>query len=646
MISLDQLLKLAGNLPLDKLSQYLSLDKLTGALQLDKLAENASAKAEELKHRERMSSVDTAWLRMDTPTNLMMIVGVMMFDGVIDAARFKRTLEARLLRYARFRQRVDQDPSGAYWVDDLNFDIDNHVQVVNLPVPGGKEALEQYVASLSSQALDANKPLWQMTLVQSYHGDGVAGCAVIIRIHHCIADGISLIGVMYSLTDSEADAPESGVEPEALRRARERKAARAGAGERDFLSSLFEPLGTAATKTMAMYGDIWNKSIEIASHPEKSAEEFAGYAKVAADATAQLAELALLPADSDTSFKGKPGAIKRVAWSAPLPLTEIKAVCQVLGVSVNDVLLSSVAGAMRSYLDERGEADAATEVRGFVPVNLRARGDEHKLGNRFGMVALALPVGVADPFERVFEVKRRMDELKNSYQAALSMGILTTVGLLPRTLQKQVLDIFSAKGSAVMTNVPGPQQPLYLAGRRLAQQMFWVPQSGDIGIGVSILSYNGQVQFGLVTDRKFVPEPARIVDRFAGEFNQLLFTLLLEGRAPRAPESRAPRAPEPRRAPHAVEPKRTAASPTRKRAAKQAVVKKPAAKKSTAGVKAQPVSVRPGPVAAPRKAASATKPPQAGTTARKPAAPAVTAPAPSKLPGLKKRGLLRQARAL
>ena len=192
MSALEQVLKWAGNLPLERLMQFLPLDRIP----LDKIAGNAVGAIGEFKNRERMSSVDTAWLRMDTPVNLMMIVGVMMFDGPMDMARLKRTLTHRLLRYKRFRQRVVQDPSGAYWVDDENFDIDNHVHAVNLPEPGGKPALQGLAAALATQSLDQNKPLWTITVVERYDDHGVLGSAVVIRIHHCIADGIALIGVM------------------------------------------------------------------------------------------------------------------------------------------------------------------------------------------------------------------------------------------------------------------------------------------------------------------------------------------------------------------------------------------------------------------------------------------------------------------
>jgi diacylglycerol O-acyltransferase / wax synthase len=526
MSALEQVLKWAGNLPLERLMQFLPLDRIP----LDKIAGNAVGAIGEFKNRERMSSVDTAWLRMDTPVNLMMIVGVMMFDGPMDMARLKRTLTHRLLRYKRFRQRVVQDPSGAYWVDDENFDIDNHVHAVNLPEPGGKPALQGLAAALATQSLDQNKPLWTITVVERYDDHGVLGSAVVIRIHHCIADGIALIGVMYSLTDEAADAAEEGIESEGLRRAREKRAAHGAREDRDLLASVFDPISDAASKALSMSGDFWSKYQDVLSNPEKVADA----ARVAADVTTEVAALALLPADSDTSLKGKPSAVKRVAWSEPMPLAEIKSVCKVLGVSVNDILLSCCAGAIGEYLRSNGEATEGVEIRGMVPVNLRPRGQEHKLGNHFGLVVLTLPVGIENPFVRLYAVKRRMDELKNSYQAIISMGILGAVGFLPRPMQKQVLDLFSSKATAVMTNVPGPQIPLYMAGNRLAQQMFWVPQSGDIGVGVSILSYNNQVQFGLVTDKKFVPEPARIVDRFTPEFEKLVFYLLLNGSAPQA----------------------------------------------------------------------------------------------------------------
>jgi WS/DGAT/MGAT family acyltransferase len=231
--------------------------------------------------------------------------------------------------------------------------------------------------------------------------------------------------------------------------------------------------------------------------------------------------------DSITSLKGLPSGSKAVAWNEPLSLEDVKAVGKALGCSVNDVLLASVAGAIRSYLEQQGEEVDGIELRAMVPVNLRDPRKWKDLGNKFGLVPLLLPVGIANPIARVYEVRRRMDELKLGYTAVLSMGILGAVGFAPRGVQKQALDFLAKKATAVMTNVPGPQQPLYLAGAEVRRMMFWVPQSGNIGMGVSILSYAGGVQFGLITDKRLCEDPQRIIDRFEPEFEKLVLALCM-----------------------------------------------------------------------------------------------------------------------
>jgi hypothetical protein len=177
---------------------------------------------------------------------------------------------------------------------------------------------------------------------------------------------------------------------------------------------------------------------------------------------------------------------------------------------------------------ERGDEVADVEIRGLIPVNMRRPEDFAELGNRFGLVALELPVGIENPLQRLYKTKERMDQLKGSLQAAVTLTLLGAVGMAPKIVQQQVLDLLANKATAVMTNVPGPTQALYLAGARLREPLFWVPQSGDIGMGVSILSYDGKVQFGLITDKGLVPDPERIVGRFAGEFEKLLLLVLME----------------------------------------------------------------------------------------------------------------------
>jgi WS/DGAT/MGAT family acyltransferase len=457
--------------------------------------------------RERISSVDTAWLRMDRPGNLMMICGVLVLDQPIEFKHLQETVVSRFLCFRRFRQRPVHEAAGAYWEDAADFDLSAHVHHLALPGAGRQEELQELASDLMSTPLDPNKPLWQFHLVDNYSGRS----AVIIRIHHCYADGIALMKVMLSLT---AETPALSLHNEAP--SRDHIAP-------DPLMALFRPFLKTYEKSMRISASVLQKSMELWVNPMKAME----YAQQGVGLTGELAKLALMGQDSKTRFKGKPAGVKRVAWAPPLPLDEVKTIGKVLDCSVNDVLLSCVAGALRAYLVEQGDPVEDVVIRALVPVNLRPLEQASQLGNHFGLVFLPLPVGMEHPYERLYEVRHNMRELKGSYQAMLAYGLLAAVGAGPQMLQDQVLDALSRNASAVMTNVPGPQLPLYFAGGKVDQFMFWVPQSGDIGMGVSILTYDGQVQFGLVTDKKLVPDPEAIIARFAPEFEKLVLMTLM-----------------------------------------------------------------------------------------------------------------------
>ncbi|EXI85383.1 MAG: putative diacylglycerol O-acyltransferase [Candidatus Accumulibacter regalis] len=466
--------------------------------------------------RERVSHVDTAWLRMDRPENLMQIVGVMIFVGRIDAARLKRTLAKRLLRYRRFRQIATLDADGACWVDDADFDIDRHLRHSLLPAPSGKHELQKFVAEMASEPLNPARPRWEFNLVELADGNS----ALVARIHHAIADGIALIGVMNTLTDERSDAPEDDRQPT--------QSGANDSGDSDAGNVLWRwalaPLTDVTQGVLSVGGQLWGQYLGLRKQPGAIAD----YARVAAAIAEEIGRLALLPGDSQTRFKGQPGTVKRVAWSEPASLAEIKACGKLLGCSVNDTLLSCVAGALRGYLVAKGERVENTEIRVMVPVNLRAPDDAETLGNRFGLVALELPIGIANPLARLYAIRARMAALKGSYQALLTFALLGATGMAPSFVEEQVLKVLASKTTAVMTNVPGAQQARYLAGARIDQQMVWVPQAGDIGMGVSVLSYDGRVQFGLLTDKTMVDDPQNIVDRFADEFEKLLWLVLLQ----------------------------------------------------------------------------------------------------------------------
>jgi WS/DGAT/MGAT family acyltransferase len=455
---------------------------------------------------------------MDSQANLMQIIGVYEFDGRIDYDRLRHLYEERFLPHERFRSRVVQDPTGYYWELDDNFDLDLHVARTALPGRGTTHDLKRLVGRLASTALDPNKPLWQIHLVDNYNG----GQALIVRIHHCIADGIALIGVLMAMTsdDPAVDAPEPE-EPEEL----------SPTGSARGWDSFLKPLTRATVKAIDSTADAAARALQASAaaleRPEGVGEAAGDATRVAAQVAKDLASIALMDTDSHTSLKGTPSGSKVVAWNEPLSLPDVKAVGKALGCSVNDVLLASVAGAIRSYLEQQGEEVDGIELRAMVPVNLRDPRKWKDLGNKFGLVPLLLPVGIANPIARVYEVRRRMDQLKQGYTALLTMGVLGLAGLVPRAVQRRALDLLANKASAVMTNVPGPQHPLYLAGTRVNRMMFWVPQSGNIGVGVSILSYAGGVQFGLITDKRLCDEPQRIIDRFEPEFEKLVLALCM-----------------------------------------------------------------------------------------------------------------------
>jgi diacylglycerol O-acyltransferase / wax synthase len=463
--------------------------------------------------RERISGVDTAWLRMDQPTNLMMIVGVLMFDTRLDLDAVRRAVRTRFMAFPRFGLCAVQDAAGAWWEPPAEFDVAAHVVPASLPGRGGKRELERLVSELASTPLDPARPLWQFHVVDNHAG----GSALVARIHHCYADGIALIQVMLSMTDVTAKASLKAP-------ARAAPAPRRRGAEADFWSKLLEPVKG------------------IAADPAAAGAALQGLAGKGMEVAAEVARLVLMGRDTPTRFKGALGTRKTVAWAESLPLDEVKAIGKALGCSINDVLLSMAAGALRGYLQEKGDPVDGLEVRAIVPVNLRPPAQGGQLGNHFGLVFLDVPVGMEHPLERLYEVRRRMRELKGSYQPVIALALLSAVGYGPRALQEQVTQLLGANASAVMTNVPGPQHTLYFAGGRITGLEFWVPQSGGIGMGISILSYDGRIQFGVITDAGLVPDPARIVRSYGEEFDKLMWLTLMSPwvQAGDAPEKTAP----------------------------------------------------------------------------------------------------------
>jgi len=459
---------------------------------------------------EPMSKVDTAWLRMEQPTNLMMITGVMLLDDSLDFERLLETIDNRFLAFRRFRQKAVMTPGGAFWETDADFDLHAHLRRTALPGAADRAELQELVSELASTPLDPAKPRWQFHLVENYR----SGPVLILRIHHCYADGMALVQVLLSLTD-----PSPQPRPSARSRDRwtERRVGESGVFRR-LLAPARQGLDSAghwATTLRQGLGELWQNPARVED-----------YAREVVDVGEELRTTLMLGDDPDSPLKGRLSSRKRVAWAPALPLVEVKAVAKALGCTVNDVLISVATGALNYYLRSCGDDRRDLEIRATVPVNLRPLEHARELGNHFGLVYLPLPVGEPNPLRRLVRVHAEMTELKRSRQAQVAFGLLAAVGLMPSLIQKQVLSAMSRKATTVLTNVPGPRQQLYLAGSPLREMMFWVPQNGDIGIGISILSYAGKVQFGLMGDRRLIADPADVVAHFSAEFEKLLYLVL------------------------------------------------------------------------------------------------------------------------
>jgi diacylglycerol O-acyltransferase len=458
---------------------------------------------------EAMSAADTAWLHMDRPNNLMVISGALWFDEPVDWEQLREVVSIRLVdRFPRFRQRVVESRlpmRGPHWEDDADFDLDLHLHHAALPAPGDRAALQDFLSDLIAQPLDRSRPLWNWYLLDSYG----PGSAIAVRMHHCIADGIALARVLLSLTDSS---PDAGIEPGSAPEAEHDRGIAGAVGD------VFRPARRAASLARGLTGAAAHEAIELARDPSELVDLAAQ-----AGADAKTLTKTLLPgADTRTVLKGDLGVPERVAWSDPIPLEDVKAAGHAHDATVNDVLVAAVTGALRAYLTERDSL--VEEVHAFVPFNLRPLDQPlpRHLGNRFGLVRLAIPVGIEEPFARLDEVRRRMTEIKNSPEGALSYGMLGAIGATPAAIEQRLLGLFSAAGSAVMTNVPGPRERVYLAGTPVRGVLVWAPTSGSVSMSVSIFSYDGEVTVGVMSDRGLVPDPGSIVASFAGEVEEML----------------------------------------------------------------------------------------------------------------------------
>jgi diacylglycerol O-acyltransferase / wax synthase len=457
-----------------------------------------------------MSAVDAAWYHMDGPANLAMITGIVLTRRALDFERVRAVYRQRLAPFERFRQRVVErgllvaTPS---WEDVPQFDIDQHLHHVALPAPGGAAALNALITDIASTPLDREQPLWQVHVVDGVDG----GSALIMRSHHCMADGTAMMAVIQHLFDA-APGAASTAPAHTAKPPRQPKAAPPLAPP---LAPAFEAIESAARGALALAGG----AVDALAHPQPLLDRAA---LVLGGAGALLTELVKTP-DPPSPFKGEFGLRKRVAWSEPVAIADVKAIGARFGAKVNDVLVAGMAGALRTYLKRRGVDVDHTTLRAMVPVDLRPPERLGELGNDFGLVILELPVQRARSAQRVAETKARMDALKRSPEPVAMRLLFEIFGRGPKAVEDLANQIFGSKASVVMTNVAGPRQTLYLAGVAIERMMFWVPHPGrQLGMGISIMSYRGEATLAVIADARLVPDPQEITAQFNREFAAML----------------------------------------------------------------------------------------------------------------------------
>ncbi|WP_412063132.1 wax ester/triacylglycerol synthase family O-acyltransferase [Rubrivirga sp. IMCC45206] len=437
---------------------------------------------------------DSAWLRMESPTNPMTITGIFGVEGRLSLDDLRAFVGDRLVRFDRFRMRIEgAGSSRPRWVPD-DFDLDRHVFEADLPAPGGKAGLQTLVSRLMSEPLSFAHSPWTFHLVHDVdHGDGTVGSAVVVRIHHVIGDGIALMHVMIHAVDEYFADDAPAVRP--------RKRAKPALGAR-----VAQTLKGAGAETA-----------DLLLHPSHLGRRLKGVGGI----TASLGHLLAMRPDSETVFKGHASIDKRAAWTDPIPLDLLKGIGEAMDAKVNDVVMATAAGALRRFLAEAGESVDDVTVRVAAPFNVRPLDRAHELGNSFGLVFVALPIGEPTAAGRLRVTKERMDAVKRSKEPAVVFGILQSIGRAPMWVHRQVVNIFEQKASGVLTNVPGPQETLHIMGAPIRTIMFWVPQAGDIGMGISVISLDGSIRVGVTTDAAYVAEPARLAQAFADEIAAL-----------------------------------------------------------------------------------------------------------------------------
>ncbi len=467
---------------------------------------------------ERLSAQDNSFLLMERPDVYMHVAATQIYDigplrkadGGVDFVLLRKAIESVLHLIPRYRQKLQWIPIANHpvWVDDAQFSIDYHVRHTSLPRPGSDEQLKNLAARIMAQQLDRAKPLWEYWIIEGLEGDRFA---IVTKIHHCMIDGssgVDLAQIMMSLTPEVKISEPLPYIP--------RPAPTPG-------ELLTDHVARRAAAPLQIVRGIQALIDEAGSIRDD--------AVVRLEALRDLAGYAIKFA-SETPLNGRLGA-RRYLDSLVMDLDEVKKVRRALGCTVNDVVLATVTGAVRRYMIRRRVDPADLDFRVSAPVSVRREEDRGKLGNKVSSWIVPLPIDEADPLKQLQELHQRTEELKESKQALGVEMLMAAAEWAPSQLMSLGAQATSGPINMIVTNVPGPQMPLYLMGAELLEMYPMVPLLANTGLGIALVSYNGKVFWGFNCDPDMVPDVASFVEEIQDSFDALREAATLRP-APRA----------------------------------------------------------------------------------------------------------------
>ena len=470
-----------------------------------------------MSNRDRLTGLDSSFLHLEHDATHMHVAGCMVFDG--QAPAYDELVDhilSRLHLVPRYRQRlafVPLNQGRPVWVDDPHFNVAFHVRHTALPNPGGEDQLKRLCGRIFSQALDRSRPLWEIWLVEGLAEDRFA---LLSKTHHALVDGISGVDIATVLFDASPDpVPVAPPDHEWIPRP---------------LPTGAQLLAEALLERATVPTEIVRGMRATLRGPRHVAARL-GRALGGVGAVARLATASA----PDSPLNVRIGPHRRFTWVRG-DLAQFKAVKNALGGTVNDVVLAAVAGALGRYLREHGEATDDTVLRAMVPVSVRADVERGALGNRVAAMWAPLPIGLTDPVARLLTICREMDGIKDSGQAVGAQVLTELTGFAPPTIMAQAARLQARQRmfNLVVTNVPGPQIPLYLLGRQLDAMFPMVPLAANQALGIAIMSYNGQLNFGLNADYDALPGLEALADELRASIAELV---VAAGEAPH-PEAR------------------------------------------------------------------------------------------------------------